>query len=213
MASIRISLRAPLRQTTCRSSFGTPAPPSRPSIPRRSQRCFSTTPRARGSNRIYTPITNPTSLSTLLLLHSNLRTPLLTFWTASWCSTCRSLLPEVQKMIEEDGYGENALAAGGGGVGFVEVRVDAPDMGDLGAKYFITSIPTLLAFCNSEEPRTGTMLVKAEEMHDREYMKMWIEEEARKAGGGGSGGGGGGKGGGGGGLFGGLFGMGGGGGS
>lgn len=43
-------------------------------------------------------------------------------------------------------------------------------------------------------------MTSVDEMKDREFLRMWIEQEARRAGEGGAGGGGG--------LFGGLFGLG-----
>ena len=63
----------------------------------------------------------------------------------------------------------------------------------------ITSIPTLLAF-SRQEPQQKTRVTSVDEMKDREFLRMWIEQEARRAGEGGAGGGGG--------LFGGLFGLG-----
>ena len=67
----------------------------------------------------------------LLLLSASSRTPLLTFWTASWCPSCRVVMPIVREAIES-GVGEQQ-----GGVGFAEVEFDAPGMGDLGIRYFV----------------------------------------------------------------------------
>lgn len=61
----------------------------------------------------------------------------------------------------------------------------------------ITSIPTLLAF-RRQEAQQKTRVTSVEEMGDGEFLRMWIEEEARRGGEGGAGGG----------LFGGLFGLG-----
>ncbi len=61
----------------------------------------------------------------------------------------------------------------------------------------ITSVPTLMAF-SRQEAQVKTRVTSVEEMGDGEFLRMWIEEEARKGGEGGAGGG----------LFGGLFGLG-----
>ena len=120
------------------------------------------------------------------------------------------MLPLVREAID-NGVGEQH-----GGVGFAEVHVDAPDIGNLGMKYFVcffggtkwklwlrmvwkvNSMPTLLSF-SRQEPQTQTMVTKVEEMKDKEFLRLWIEDEARRGGAGGAGGGGG--------LFGGLFGI------
>ena len=60
-------------------------------------------------------------------------------------------------------------------------------------------MPTLLSF-SRQEAQLKTMITSVEEMKDKEFLRMWIENEARRGGAGGDGGGGGG-------LFGGLFGM------
>jgi hypothetical protein len=57
-------------------------------------------------------------------------------------------------------------------------------------------MPTLLAF-SRQEAQFDTKLVRPEQMKDREFLKQWLLNEARRGGR---------QGGGGGGLFGGLFG-------
>ena len=67
--------------------------------------------------------------------------------------------------------------------------MDSPDIGTLaGNKYFITSIPTLLAF-RLGEAALDTKITSVAEMKDREFMRLWIEDEARKGGDRGGGGG------------------------
>lgn len=73
--------------------------------------------------------------NSLLLLSASSRTPLLTFWTASWCPSCRVVKPIVREAVE-GGIGE-----GQGGVGFAEIEFDAPGMGDLGMRYFVRENP------------------------------------------------------------------------
>ncbi|KAG7005491.1 hypothetical protein G7Y79_00019g046710 [Physcia stellaris] len=102
-------------------------------VPRRS--FASTVPRA-VKNRVYTSVRSHDEFDSLLLLSASARTPLLTFWTASWCPSCRVVKPIVKEAVE-NGVGEEQ-----GGVGFVEVEFDAPGMGDLGMRYFVGGIYT-----------------------------------------------------------------------
>lgn len=60
----------------------------------------------------------------------------------------------------------------------------------------ISSMPTLMAF-SRQEPRLETRVTRLNELKDKEFLKNWIEEEARRGGKGGAGGS----------LFGGLFGR------
>ena len=60
----------------------------------------------------------------------------------------------------------------------------------------ITSIPTLLAFSRLEA-QLQTKLTNVEEMKDKDFLRLWMEDEAMRGGSGGKGGG----------LFGGLFGV------
>jgi hypothetical protein len=72
-------------------------------------------------------------------------------------------------------------------VGFVEVELDSPTIGDLGSDYAIRSIPTLLAFSRGE-PQMKTKVIDVAMMRDRAFLKRWIEEEAQRGGKGGAGG-------------------------
>ncbi|XEV03905.1 hypothetical protein FSHL1_009192 [Fusarium sambucinum] len=159
----------------------------------------SSTPR-QAKNQIYAPIRNNDSFSTYLSLSTSSRTPLLTFWSASWCSTCKAVSPLLHDLVES-GIGEEE-----GGVSLTTVEFDSPDImsGDpnLAMTYMITSIPTLLSF-DGGEAQTATKLSDARKLADRDFLKEWIRTEARRHGG--RGGGGGGGGGGGSSLFGGLF--------
>ena len=60
----------------------------------------------------------------------------------------------------------------------------------------ITSIPTMLAF-SRQEAQLQTRLTNLEEMKDKDFLRLWIEDEAMRGASGGKGGG----------LFGGLFGL------
>ena len=63
----------------------------------------------------------------------------------------------------------------------------------------IASIPTMLAF-SRQEAQLQTRLTNVEEMKDKDFLRLWIEDEAIRGASGGNGGIGGG-------LFGGLFGI------
>ncbi|KAF2645957.1 hypothetical protein P280DRAFT_418218 [Massarina eburnea CBS 473.64] len=143
-------------------------------------------------NRIFDNIRQPNDLHTLTLLSATNNRPLITLWSASWCSTCQTVKPLVKGLIEDERVGEAE-----GGLAFAEVELDSTLIGDLGVKYMITSMPTLLAF-SRQEAQFDTKLVKPELMKNKEFLREWLLNEARR---GGRAGGGGGS------LFGGLFGR------
>ncbi|KAL8793668.1 MAG: hypothetical protein Q9195_003717 [Heterodermia aff. obscurata] len=120
-----------------------------------------------------TSVRSHDEFNSLLLLSASSRRPLLTFWTASWCPTCRVVKPLVREAVES-GVGE-----GQGGVGFAEVEFDAPGMGNLGMKYFvrenlqrnINSMPSLLSF-SRQEAQLKTMITSVDEMKDKEFLRI-----------------------------------------
>jgi len=146
----------------------------------------------------------PSDFDTLTLSASN-RTALITLWTASWCPSCRIVKPIIRDMIERHAVGEEQ-----GGVGYAEIEFDSPTIGAVAGRYMvrayigcaqigesvwltfvwvkITSIPTLLAF-SRQEAQLETRLTSVDEMKDREFLRMWIEDEARRGCSGGKGGG------------------------
>ncbi|KAL2065634.1 hypothetical protein VTL71DRAFT_3304 [Oculimacula yallundae] len=158
-------------------------------------RHFSTTRDKQAKNRIFTPVRRPDEFYSYLNLSTSSRTPLLTFWTASYCNTCKKVSPILQDLINS-GVGEEE-----GGVSFCEIEYDSMDIMDsgLGMTYMITSMPTLLSF-DRGEAQVGTKITDPKQMTDIEGLKEWIRKEARRGGNGGDGGGTG--------LFGGLFGFG-----
>ncbi|KAF4448198.1 hypothetical protein F53441_8359 [Fusarium austroafricanum] len=182
----------PLR-TGLRTSCGKPR-----MISRLLQRAsISSTAAQQAKNQIYAPIRNNDSFSTYLSLSTSSRTPLLTLWTASWCSTCKAVTPLIQDLVES-GVGEEE-----GGVSLATVEFDSQDImsgsPNLAMTYMITSIPTLLSF-DAGEAQTTTKLSDARKLADRGFLKEWVRTEARRHGGRGGGGGGGGSS-----VFGGLF--------
>ena len=72
-------------------------------------------------------------------------------------------------------------------MGFVEVQLDAPEIGDLGTTYMIKSVPTLMSFSRGE-PQLETRLTKVDDLRDRKFLTEWIEKEAARGGMGGAGG-------------------------
>ena len=75
-----------------------------------------------------------------------------------------------------------------GGVSFTEVEFDSPTIGEAAGRYAITSIPTLMAF-SRQEAQLETRVTDVNEMKDRQFLKLWIADEARRGGSGGKGGG------------------------
>ncbi|KAE9961838.1 hypothetical protein BLS_001265 [Venturia inaequalis] len=143
-------------------------------------RLFSTSRPQLRKNRIYTTIRRPDELSTLLLLSSSSNVPLITYWSMSWHSQGNKSL--VKSLIEDEGAGEAE-----GGVGYVEVEMDAPTINNLDIQYGINAIPTILAFSRSE-PQFSTKLTKPSDINNKLALRSWIEKEARRGGQGGAGG-------------------------
>ena len=158
-------------------------------------RQFSTTRALQAKNRIFpAPVRSEDELQTLLLMSASTRTPLLTLWKTNWCSSCKIVAPLIRELLEKDGIGEEE-----GGVSFVEVEMDSPDLGGVGGiplRYMINSIPTLLAF-DRQEPQQETKVSRLDDLKNRAFLKKWIETEAARQGKGGAGGS----------LFGGFFGR------
>lgn len=149
-------------------------------------RAFSATPTAHAKNRLYpSRVRQEDELNTLTLMSASTRVPLLTFWMATWCQSCKVVSPMIQELIEKEGVGEEQ-----GGVSFVEVEMDSPDLGGLagiGMRYGINSIPTLLAF-DRQEPQLETKIARLDDMKNRQFLTKWIEKEAARQGQGGAGG-------------------------
>ncbi|KAK3049522.1 hypothetical protein LTR09_009189 [Extremus antarcticus] len=153
----------------------------------RSIRNLSSTPAKRAKNRIYpNRIRREEELQTLTLMSASTRIPLITFWMATWCQSCKTISPLVQELIEQDKVGEAQ-----GGISFVEIEMDSPDLGGvagLGMKYGINSIPTMLAF-DRQEPQLETRVARLDDLKNKEFLRKWIETEAARHGQGGAGGG------------------------
>ncbi|KIW01807.1 uncharacterized protein PV09_06662 [Verruconis gallopava] len=149
------------------------------------RRQFATSKPALAKNRIYNPPRSEDEWSTLLLLSTSSRRPLITLWTTAGCSSCAVVLPMVKSLIEDEGVGEKE-----GGVGFAEVDVESVLLGGaagLAMTYSINSIPTLMAFDKSE-PQVETRVTNLKDLKSKDFLRSWIEKEASRQGHGGAGG-------------------------
>ncbi|KAH8884284.1 hypothetical protein GQ53DRAFT_662232 [Thozetella sp. PMI_491] len=144
---------------------------------------FSTTRGLGVKNQVFNPVRSADQFYNYQLLSASNRTPLLSFWTASWCPTCRVVKPLLEDLITS-GVGEAE-----GGVAYCEVVFDAPDVmsANLGLTYMINTLPTLLSF-DAQEAQTQTKIVDGKKMSDRAYLEEWIRYEASRHGGRGGGG-------------------------
>lgn len=151
-----------------------------------STRSFATAPKLQAKNRIYPArVRNEDELQTLVLMSASSRTPLLTLWMTTWSRECDEVSPIIRNLIETDRVGEDK-----GGVSFVEVEMDSPDLGGvsgIAARYLINTIPTLMAFDRSE-PQLLTKVSSLEDLRRKDFLTKWIENEAARHGRGGSGG-------------------------
>ncbi|KAI0848233.1 hypothetical protein F5Y00DRAFT_239502, partial [Daldinia vernicosa] len=132
-------------------------------------RALSMSHRLNAANQIYSSVRQPDNFQTYQLLSSSSRTPLITLWTTSWCSTCRVVAPLIKSVIES-GVGEAE-----GGVGYCEVEYDAPDImsSSLGMDFMVTSIPTLLSF-DAGEAQISTKVTDGRKLADRAFLEEWI---------------------------------------
>ena len=148
-------------------------------------RGFATTPSLM-KNRIYpTSVRKEDELQTLVLMSASSRVPLITFWMTNWCQSCKVVSPLLRELIEKEGIGEEH-----GGVSYVEVEMDSPDLGGVGGlalRYGINSMPTLLAF-DRQEPQIETKVARLDDLKSKAFLTRWIETEAARHGSGGAGG-------------------------
>ena len=84
---------------------------------------------------------------------------LVDFW-APWCGPCRMMTPILEKASEEFE----------GKVRIVKCNVD--DHQELGAKYGITNIPTLIIFKDGEEQERQTKVMQGDKL--AEYINQYL---------------------------------------
>lgn len=103
----------------------------------------------------------------------------------TWNRDCDVVSPIIKELVQDDGIGEDK-----GGVSFVEVEMDSPDLGGVSGiaqRYMINSVPTLLSF-DRQEPQIETKVTSLSDLKDKEFLTRWIEIEAARHGSGGAGG-------------------------
>ncbi|CAD6447698.1 12e548d1-2ac2-49c8-9571-f396a1bfd27d [Sclerotinia trifoliorum] len=127
-------------------------------------RHFASTPPNKGQNRIYSPVRYPSDLTTYISLSTSTSKPLLTLWTTSSCSTCRTISPLLHEIIE-NGTGEKE-----GGILYTEVEFDAPDLlrEGLGLRYLVRSVLSLVVLEGRWVERDGGLVVGWREEGKRE---------------------------------------------
>ena len=69
------------------------------------------------------------------------------------------------------------------------MEFDSPTIGEVGERYLITSVPTLMAFSRRGEAQVGSRVEDVRELGDRAFLRLWIEDQAQVGKGGGGGGG------------------------
>ncbi|KAF2838800.1 hypothetical protein M501DRAFT_917606, partial [Patellaria atrata CBS 101060] len=135
---------------------------------------------SQSQNRIYDSIRYPNDLHTLLALHASFRRSLLTLWLHTH-DTSSLRASSLLRSLLTDGVGETH-----GGVGYVEVQLDAPTIEDLGVVFRINEIPTLMAFSRGEAQFGSRVETSGKGgLGDRAFLSGWVEREAARRGEGG----------------------------
>ena len=143
---------------------------------------FSTSPTLAQNNRIFTPFRTPPNFLDALRLISANNTLMLTLFTTSTCTPCRTITPLLTSLVEtrppspEDKYSQLA---------FAELELDSPDdsngkMLDLGVEFGVTSMPTLIGFGGRRAQRVTERIVDTRMLSDERAMGRWIDEEMKK---------------------------------
>ncbi|KAF7905776.1 hypothetical protein EAF00_000055 [Botryotinia globosa] len=155
--------------------------------PTHSRRQFASTAAKKDQNRIYSPVRYPPDLATYISLSTSSSKPLLTLWSTSYCSACKTISPLLRQILEA-GVGEKE-----GGVLFAEVEYDAPDIMNegLGMRYMVRSVPSLVGFWRGEVMGGGAEGVAGKggrlgsrEIQElgREGLEEWVRAAARRGG-------------------------------
>lgn len=94
-------------------------------------RGFSSTPTP-AAVRIFDPITRRDDFHTTTRLATTANTPLIAFWTASFCPSCRSIKPKIMEYLENRDEGLPDIM-------FCEVELDAQggNVAELGGRYMV----------------------------------------------------------------------------
>lgn len=134
------------------------------------------------NNRVFTPFRTPPQFHDALRLISANNTLMLTLFTTSSCTPCRTITPLLKSLVEtrlptpEDKYSHLA---------FAELELDSPDMSngkmlDLGVEYGVSSMPTLIGFGGRRAERVTERIVDTRMLCDQRAVAKWIDEEMKK---------------------------------
>ncbi|EXJ91252.1 hypothetical protein A1O1_04362 [Capronia coronata CBS 617.96] len=147
-------------------------------------RPFSSTPSPaqKTNNRILNSFRTPPQFHDALRLCSANNTLLLTLFTTSTCTPCRTITPLITSLVEtrppapEDKFS---------GLAFAEVELDSPDrsngsMMDLGVEYGVTSLPTLMGFGGRRAERVTERLVDTRLMSDPRGLAGWVDLQMKR---------------------------------
>jgi hypothetical protein len=142
---------------------------------------FSTS-RPRVTNRILDPVRMPPTFHDYLRVCSANNTFLLTIFTTSACTPCRTITPLLQDLVTTRSPKPVDKFSG---LFFAEVELDSPDqsngnMMDLGIEYGITSLPILAGFGGRRTERLTERIVDTKMMGDKIRMAAWIDEKMEK---------------------------------
>ncbi|KIX02821.1 uncharacterized protein Z518_08764 [Rhinocladiella mackenziei CBS 650.93] len=176
MHSTRVLLSAPAKAVQAVSEL-----PLRTTQRVRSFHSSSSLPQ-QNQNRVLDLFRTPPQFHDALRLCSANNTLLLTLFTTSTCTSCRTITPLLQSLVEkrpsssEDRY--SALA-------FAELQLDRPGTGagnmfDLAVEYGVSSMPTLMGFGGRRAERVTERLVDTRVMSDGRRMTTWVDDQMRK---------------------------------
>ncbi|KAG0638036.1 hypothetical protein HOY80DRAFT_1049251 [Tuber brumale] len=131
------------------------------------------TSQTHSQSRTYDSVRSTDTFHTLLLTHTASSTPLITYWTTSYCPACRVVKPLLWRAVEQSSNGK---------IGLVEVELDAPgDVAELGLRYGIRKVPMILVFVRGESVGEWRVEAGDERMKGR-ALGEFVEEVGREGG-------------------------------
>ncbi|XP_060519853.1 thioredoxin, mitochondrial-like [Cylas formicarius] len=92
----------------------------------------------------------------------NSKEPIIVDFYATWCGPCKALEPRLENVIAQR-RGDIQLA-----------KVDIDDLGELAAKYEVSTIPALVAFQN------GKVKERLVGLQDEDKLNLWIDNVLKK---------------------------------
>ncbi|KAG5889124.1 hypothetical protein JTB14_034181 [Gonioctena quinquepunctata] len=92
----------------------------------------------------------------------NSKEPVLVDFFANWCGPCKALEPRLQNVMAQR-KGQISLA-----------KVDIDDLGELAARYEVSTIPALVVFEN------GKVKERLIGLQDEDKLNLWIDSVLKK---------------------------------